>query len=381
MSVVPSRQSHPVIGRLLVDTGSTLRASSRFDLPVVENLVPSSEHATITIDPAQSGSAWRVHRIQDLTIQVASSTDIRSIEDLQRVGFRGPIKVNITAGGLADIVRFEGNSAGLPKLSAGSAAMLEGLSGVVEVDLLRGAHLAGGAGGVQLASVESGGLTDSVLTGFTVPRGLPGRQLLTEMSSAFHLDPHTPDLPGWDKRWQWTLRGISRYREARTAPEANATRRQLKHQRQLYHDAEFLRELQRLVVDKGAPGSTRSRVGWCAYRLRELTSTRTERVALCVYRWVGYGERPLPALLTWLIVATLSAAIVLGGRPDLSWGGLSRLAVETLRQATGPLAGLLHGGESDVERDWEYLLRAAVAVPLVTGLLALRNYVKSRPSG
>lgn len=378
LSSVPSRDAQPVIGNLLVGNSAALSASSRHPAPVIENLTSRSERTTVRVEPvSQSGETWQVRRIEKLTIESEAAIRIRGLERLHHVDFRGPIEVNIAPGGLADLVTFEANAAGPPKLAAGSGAILEGLSGAVAIETLRGAHLAGSKDGVQLASVDAGGFADAVLTGFTVPQGLQGRQLLAEMSGVFHLDPHTADLPGWDKRWTWTLGRLVRYMRLREAPSAVQS---TEPPRRLYHDAEFLRELQRLVIDKGAPGSTRSKVGWCAYRLRELTARRTERLALSVYRWVGYGERPMPALVTWLVVAILSAALVLGGGLDLSWDGFTRLIGEALRQATGPLAGVLHGGESDVDRDWEYLLRAAVAVPLVTGLLALRNYVKSKPS-
>jgi hypothetical protein len=370
----------PSIGRVEITDGSTLQLTQRNVPPRIESLIASPAHALVRVDStARPGDAWPVNRACDLTIECSGNSRFVGLTKVERVEFRGPVQADFSAGGTADMVGFTPTLAGTPIVTAGPGAVLDGLYGAVQIQGAKGAHLAGGKDGIEFLDVTRDGFVEAVLTGFTLPQGLRGRQMLNEMTSTFHLDPHTARLPGWDRRWKWSIGGPRRHIQASQAAKSGTDQPE-NTPRQLHHDAEFLRELQRLVVEKGAPGSTRSRVGWCAYRLRELKATGTERLVLCVYRLLGYGERPLPAVITWLLVATASAAIVLGGHPDLTLHGGGRLAAEVSRQATGPLAGVLHGGEGDVKHDWEYLLRAAVAVPLVTALLALRNYVKSKPS-
>jgi len=128
----------------------------------------------------------------------------------------------------------------------------------------------------------------AVIRGFHLPRGLTGRVLLAELQEAYHLDPATGRLPGAEPEYRLphALRtedlGAALLGSAPGDADAGNLRQ----------DAELLRELRRLTSTKGAPGSTRSMVGWCSYRLRHATTSGlVERVALSGYRVLGYGER------------------------------------------------------------------------------------------
>lgn len=283
--------------------------------------------------------------------------------------------------------RLEGQrvESNIPTLRAAADALALGLVGNFELDSVSGANLEGSSEGFTIERIRTSSLASdkparekvghAVIRGFRVPPGLSGRMLLAQMDDAFHLDPATQGLPGDDFRFRIRTLGIWKSWLLGSAPTESQTGR-------IHHDAELMRELHRLVIAKGAPGATRTRVGWCSYRLRHATTTGVvERLALTGYRWLGYGERPGPALLTWGVLSVLGAATVLGWSPDLSIDGAGRLLRESGNQATGPLAAVMRSGASSLSHQYEYVIRALVAVPLITAALALRNYVKSGSAG
>lgn len=66
-----------------------------------------------------------------------------------------------------------------------------------------------------------------------------------------------------------------------------------------------------------------------------------------------------------------------GLRFDPSWAGARRYALEASRLALGPAAGITRAGTLSTADVAEVLARVLTSIPLVTGTLALRNYVKS----
>jgi hypothetical protein len=72
----------------------------------------------------------------------------------------------------------------------------------------------------------------------------------------------------------------------------------------------------------------------------------------------------------------LMAGVVLGFDPTFTRTGLENLVSETLIQAGGPVAAVMRSGTAPLQEDWHYVLRALVAVPLITAALSVRNYVK-----
>jgi hypothetical protein len=59
-----------------------------------------------------------------------------------------------------------------------------------------------------------------------------------------------------------------------------------------------------------SPASVRTKLSWCAYRIRHLqTIGKAERFILGAYRLIGYGEWPMPAFILYFFFA-LSMAMV-----------------------------------------------------------------------
>jgi|GEM_PF-5418440 len=244
------------------------------------------------------------------------------------------------------------------------------LSGDVRLGGCAGAHLEGarGKGFTILGKVDGSTEADwsgSILIGFQTPPGLAGRRLLADLEGAYHLNPNASNISGWDQALTTNLSPVTwmYYLQSFRADRFQPARQ----------NAEYLRELSRLAREKGAPGATRTKLGWCANRLRNQTADGVEWIALSFYRLIGYGERPLPALVTWLIAALLS-----------TWVALSTTNASDFNEtfgsmSLGPLAGIMRvdGSGAHVDGTGWLALRALVAIPLVTGLIALRNYVKS----
>ena len=212
---------------------------------------------------------------------------------------------------------------------------------------------------------------DTVLTSVRLPHGLDGRRILTLLGNAFHFTPDTTDLPGRDQTiWAWATRS----REINYKKPENASR--------LLGDAEFVRELTRVCRDKGAPGSVTTQVSWCAYRLRALKAKGVEWGALAIYRLLGYGERPVPAFALWVLLSfALAGPVLFANDHEFDWskGGFGVFAAEVGRLLLGPLSALAKsGGTLNSTGDFvEVAARTLTAIPLVTGAIALRNYVKS----
>ncbi|MBB5790814.1 hypothetical protein HD601_005389 [Jiangella mangrovi] len=290
------------------------------------------------------------------------SLSVRGAGGLSNVMLNGPTEVWIEAAsrahGLISQPFFGTND-----LFAAPATVVTGLTGPWNLRRVEGSHVSGGLAGFELMSVaaaDSGSradtVRDAVVTGFSLASHTERRSAVAALESAHHIDPRIDRLPGAGRRYRW--------------PRQLFLRRERDLVARLPEDAEFVDALARLARDKGAPGATRTKIAWCAYRLRHLSARSVwERLALTGYRLLGYGERPGPALLTWLVLAltatVLSAQVV----------GLGQSAFdEFLSYAFGPAGVLFQSGGPDQPHPWQYLVRAIVAVPLVTGLIALRNF-------
>lgn len=208
--------------------------------------------------------------------------------------------------------------------------------------------------------LDPGTFRGSVLIDFDLPASSEGRRVLNALNEAYHVVPRSAKIPGADGK----LRRYSGF-----IPKSSLVH--------LVRDAEFVSELARLARDKRAPGATRTRIAWWAYRLRHLNSqSRWERFALIIYRALGYGERPIPAFLSWFVLALVATSVVLWGSAlDFSWDGASIFIAELVSQALAPFGSITGTGNPDAS-SLEYALRPLIAVPLITGALALRNSVK-----
>ncbi len=147
--------------------------------------------------------------------------------------------------------------------------------------------------------------------------------------------------------------------------------------------AQYAHALSELAATTRAPASVRTKLAWCAYRMRNVVAPgRTERVLLSLYRTIGYGERVMPALGLYVALAVLMTGLALADRPiDLGLRGLATWVKGVLDWLVTPLHVLkLTQNRADsaytFSQPWDTLARLMLAVPFATGVLALRKYVK-----
>lgn len=248
---------------------------------------------------------------------------------------------------------------------AKQSAVVVGLQGQPRLKDLKGGTLIGDPDtGFTIGSVLSAGaLEDAQLENVRLRAGLDGLKVLAEAENCRRIEPDPRDLPGWDLRFQ-----------VRTLPSAHHAERLA-----TSYDADLMRRFAELCRAKGASGSASTKVGWCAQRLRhQVTPGRWEQAALWGYRLLGYGERPGPALLTWLGLSLLFAVVLAapgGWQVDLA--GFRHFLSVWAEDAISPVGAILGTGATATESAWVYLVRALVAVPLVVGLLSLRKYTRA----
>lgn len=362
---VPNLQDVVSVDRLLVRGEATLRllgGAGRSTVLSVAGRDRDVDRLTITRsgDQYPASPTIEIRHIEQVAV-TSEKVQMQGIETAETVEFGAGTQVSILIKG-ADL-RFP--SEGVVQLGAANGAILSDLTGRVVVTGAQGAHLEAARRKTFHVQDIVGGdaphaLEGSYLRGFTIPDGINGRRLLGWFDVAHVLDPATGDLPGLGYRLgrgRWLL-GLPANGEG-TEP---ATR----------HNAELMRQLHELTRTKGASGGTRTTVGWCAQRLRHITTEGWwERRALDFYRLLGYGERAMPAFATWLVLA-----VIIGTLYKFFGHDHANLVAEWLKAAGSPLSGVLGGGEASYTREGMYLTRAILAVPLVTGVLSLRHYVR-----
>jgi hypothetical protein len=360
------------------------------DMPTIEKIVGSTQHVSPKMHRAvlalrlvagvgqTSAEVLPVDEIRNVTIVVKSSpATLVRVKTVNQTEICGGLRLSLrdhatVAQSSFTVVPGTTGDIG-PVLTSAPNAFLLDVSGTVSLGEVPGIHIASGKSGLAIdldPSVDSASdpWKGAMMTNVILPKGLVGRQVLDRLDSTYQFTPAVTDLPGRD---QTVIAWAFRKRKAKYAKDSTS-------QRLLYEDAEFMRELAALCREKGTPGSVATTVAWCAYRLRTLKAHGVEKVALSVYRALGYGERPLPAFLLWAVLALGLAGPVLALRgADFDWSGYNYFLTEAGRLALGPLAGLLKGGTLDGGDIVEVAARALTSVPLVTGSLAMRNYVKS----
>lgn len=288
----------------------------------------------------------------------------------------GSTHINFGAGCVTKGLKCEETLQKVPQLSADRGAVVTNASGPLVLGHVPGVLIDGTSdGSLELRgaapSVDEKGAvnwTDLTIKNFVTAGGLHGRGALAPLRPAAFVDPYTRDLPGWR----------SRLRIGRICREYKDDNSRLR------SDLDYVRALSQLCRDVGAPGSTRTKVAWAAYRLRQRASSWPERTLLAAYRLVGYGERPLPAFALW-VAAALALGLVVHARATDGWGHLALGSIhlwleEALRQAVGPLASAfrLEVAGDDPLPPWLVLAKLVVVVPLATGLLALRSLLKEK---
>lgn len=315
----------------------------------------------------EGSSTLTVSSCINVAVLLEERATLRVNEECAFLDVTGPGKVSLSS---ADAVIFRTPSVTLDLDSHGQVVAA---TGTVRLGRVASSHIAGTGGapglspGLKIESVQvsAENLENLSLANATFPVSLSGRRTISALQE--HADSVTPmltgDIPG---RGPWRLP----YRPPGLVRE------------DLLMQSEFTRALAALAGERGAPASVRTDLAWSAYRMRNASAPgRTERWVLSAYRLIGYGERAIPPLVLYLGVALLLATLSLHGRDiDLSLAG-----VATYLEAFGSwLMTPLHllrltedpPSAFTLSEPWETFARIALAIPFVTAVLALRNYVK-----
>jgi hypothetical protein len=364
-----------VVGDATVELGPDV---PRFE--TIAGLAPSPQ-ATMTVRimlrKGASGDPVTVDHMKDVVVSAPfAPVKFERVKTVTNAEIRGGTRLNLRQHATVAQTRFvpiDGSTDKInPVLTSAEGSFLLDVSGTVDIGEAPGIHIAAGAKGLAVNLAADVSSQDpwkgAMMTDIMLPTGLVGRRMLDRLDSAYQFTPAVDGLPGRD---QTLLARVFRKRRIHYRDDPAM-------QRQLYEDAEFMRELAALCRKKGTPGSVSTTVSWCAYRLRHLKSRGVEKAALTAYRWLGYGERPLPAFILWAVLSlALAGPVLAAGGAHYHPSGLGAFFSEVGRLALGPLAGLLRGGTLSGGDLAEIAARALISIPLVTGALALRNYVKS----
>lgn len=335
-------------------------------------------------DRSRNTDAVRVAHIKDVTIAATDGmVTLGGVTTVTGASIRHDVHLRLaehsTVAQTLFVPASEDDESERPVLSAAQGAFLLDVSGAVSLAEAPGIHVAAGTSGLAVNLAASAGSGDpwagAMMTNIILPTGLVGRRVLDRLEGAYHFTPAVATLPGRD---QTIYSSVSTALSRRGGQDATTPAEDRAERRRLDEDAEFMRELSALCRKKGTPGSVATTVAWCAYRLRHLKSHGVERAALAVYRTLGYGERPLPAFGLWAALSLgLAGPVLAAGGAHFDPSGFGTYFTEVGRLALGPLAGLLRGGALNGGDLAEIAARAVISIPLVTGAIALRNYVKS----
>ncbi len=225
-------------------------------------------------------------------------------------------------------------------------------------------------------------LENATLRGAQIKPSSAGRDRIGELANVRVFEPvidHDTYPPGWRRPFHSLHRLKSR---AAGRPDRQTAADHL------LDCAYFCKELDVLVTEKCGAGSIRSKVAWGRARAQHLTSGRVERWMYSLFRLVGYGQRPIPPLLTWLAIGSLTMFVAMWMEVDAhSYQGgmlalwvhmlftpfvLLRFTAETQASGTDVLAGL-----GVMERQVVLLLQVLVVAAFVSFIAALRNYMRS----
>lgn len=286
-------------------------------------------------------------------------------------------------------VTIQGDPAMWPSLDLRSAASIRDFKGVCKIKNAVGAAIIAPHGGafdylgVHSTDRIDDPLQNSTIRGARIEPGNTGRVRVAELAGvrvfepAFDKSSH-PD--GW-----WTP-FYSLHQLEKLSKNAPGKRAEKEH---LLDCAYFYKELDVLVAEKCGAGAIRSKVAWDRVRAQHLISGRVERWMYAGFRLLGYGQRPLPPLLTWLVMGFVTALIA-------QWMSLSdvhaytggflplwihvlftpfvllRFASETQVADYDFLAGL-----GPLQRQMILLLQVLVVAAFGFFLVGLRNYLRS----
>ena len=256
-------------------------------------------------------SELRVDDLAETSLVISKSSRLTVQNPVRNVQLRGQGAVSLLSGG-------EQVECGppAPLLSLAEGAQVLEVSGRVRLGEVSNASLIGSSSGAE-GHDESGFVVEAVgdandldgvtLINFALPQTVEGMKSLNLLTTKAHVASPSvrgplPGLKG-DTRWSWAFRRVN-------DPE-------------LIVQTHYARALAKLASGKGATGAVRTKLSWAAYRMRNITAEAlSERLALSLYRLIGYGERALPPLFLFLVVAALFAsASLLDHEVSLSLSG------------------------------------------------------------
>jgi hypothetical protein len=326
------------------------------------------------------GTSFRLSAAEDIDFVVSKDATVELQREVQRVTIRG--RGSVLASSLLRFISFEEEVT----LSGAPHAQVLGASGSIKLGKVAKVTIVGGdsfaaASDRQTSQPRTAALEikdyqsedDETLTGVSLSNvqftaDSRGLQLISALQDdAQHVSPAITDrLPGLrneDRRVTFGQLATGRADDLFASVYATA--------------------LSELASSKGAPGSVRTRLNWCSYIMRSLTApTRAERLILTFYRIIGFGERPVPAILAYLVASIFMTVIGLSDRPIQPTSEGLRVWFTTLIDWLATPFHILKlttppRGDSTFVQPWDTFSRILIAAPFATAFFALRKYVKT----
>ncbi len=373
------RLDNEYAGTLLMHDGSRIAAppKSRKAGLYTDNLVSGEGTKGWAL---AKGSHLDIYEISDSYIRPDAQTKLRLISVARRVAVQGPSEVIIE--GVAEDLAFLPKI--LPKtksrynptqLRLETGAIVQNVKGAIRLVSARNAQIIGNdAEGLEIDSIDNleedaNSIDGLVLRNFRTPVTLKGLQSIAAITAgaAVAVPVLHPELPGQSPKLE----------RARALEDGRAG----SHLR-----ADYAAAIARLGGTKGAPGSVRTKLNWLDYRMRQRTAKgKTEKITLWLYSFLGYGERPGRPLALAGATAAICCVVGLIDSPrewDVSPSGTWNVFTYFMEWLASPL----HVFRLDRDElplgssGWAFAGRVAVAVPAITGFLALRKYVKRTDS-
>jgi hypothetical protein len=320
-------------------------------------------------------SNLRVERVRLSSLCIGQTAQVSALDDIGPISISGPgaVEVDRTVHGLTFVEP-------APRLFMRPYSQMINAAGPFTLRYGPHARLAGRADGgsssrdrLELRDIDAdpGGLTGVSLVNFSVPVSLQGIQMLNVIRDNAILA--TPllhdDLPGMHD-----------------TVKSQIAKRQLRRREVEAIEMDYASAISSLSHIGNSPASVRTKLAWCAYRVRHLQTTGPERFILGAYRLIGYGERPMPAFILYFVFALFVTIVYLSDESlALTAAGIGNFLTILFGWLVSPLHLLNLTGEKEGTvsfiQPWDTLARLLIAAPFATGLLALRKYVKDEKPG
>ena len=375
------------VARLRITSESAvLRGSRQLDIAELSCTVPSKEAPTLEMPQSEQGArkvaigdvASRVRLVPQKEVTVTVGGNTSAFE----VGGRGVFEVPPGAT-VTDVALIEPVSTSVAR----DAALLR-VTGDLRVRSCANASILAAPGGqfayrgIASGNTRSGkatGVENATLRGVRIESDAVGRRHLRELAGAAVVEPQLDDLPAFG---QWRIPLV---RQRLTQGDER--------RRELNDTALFIQELAGLVEQRCGSGSIRTKAAWAAYRARQLDSSSWgERLALGLFRLVGYGQRPGPPLLAWLLLAAGLTPLFFMMDSSDSWiaalptdigSAITTLWPQFVELLLSPLILLRLAGDptlTPVDGPGELLmvlLRTVIAAPFVFFVVATSRFLRA----